>query len=1151
MALDLTPVDEGTAPPQTSTTITPVAPKLDLTPVPEAPQLPDTSGIEGTAKNNIAQQENPNQMSPAQHLDTAMGFKATSVISGENNGAPLPAPMRKEINSSYAEGTSPDATSYLQIAIPAAVGATNQGSIAKPVAGLQPNGPGMTFLKAMGIDVPSMVASVPPFTAAVSLTGRTLAPLAKTPATAFAVGATSIVVGTLAAMAASGITKAGQDAFLKAHPEIADAVGISPEQLKLNAEAHPWAAKAGQMASQLVAFKPGISSLKKMATNALVQGGVEAGREKASGENLSWSDILSQALVGAITKENSFGKKLSSFGEHAANLIPTVKAGQDAMASIVGKIVGKSASEVTPDVVDQQIAKGTANIHPAAQDFKDVATATFGKPEAPIVESAPTEVGKEPISDIKGESILRTINDETGVRPEQVYQDAKNNPEVAKDIAAGEIPKAYDHLREKYGINEEPEETKAGEETKTSEPPETFVKPKFAEAEKIPTVANDKDSKQVANDLSDKLNIKNGQDMESDIESMKREQAAKKEVDVAADKELYLKKETPSKQLSPEHQALYDKWVKPLREKELALYNYIKKFKLKDEDIGVERSDTDGYVRRIVKGKGHFLDRWDVDTGGQKDVYGMTGGKTLSTTTGSLMSRKFWVAENNAGDRVFYHGDMPEGKSVGDKITPENGNSGEKWTIKDAKTEEIEKETGLKYYKSAISNTEDNIRRLERVKRNIDLLEEMKKTLKDSNVAKYGNKNIPEGWRGVDIPQLEGWKFDPRQAEVLEDFYKKNGFSASNEFNDLFIKGMFLNPVPHSLNTAVDYFVSRGWRNFTPWDLNGSKYLAQGLKDVLTWSPEYREALKSGAGLRFPSAWKADVYSKMQSQFVKEMQQSKAGLDLAKSWGFDSVSAFVDGVFAKSQKVLWGGSDAMLMARMREIREEKPGTSWEDAAEEAHKHMVDYRVPSRVGESVLGPKLSRSFSQTLQGNPVVLFTRYRYGLFKSMGNIIKDGVSGDPERMKEAAGSMFAMVFLTNLVEPWIEDKMSQMLGTPVTGTKHGVTSVLNFVEKIGTDIASGKMNIDEGKKLISSQMSPSPLTHAVLDLFDRGYVPRATRKESTAERVIDYVMHEPSMEVPGAAYNLATGKSTAGEEAAKMIGFHEKGKKAARPFKE
>lgn len=424
MALDLIPVDDGQ--PQE-----PSAPKLDLIPVEDDPKLPDTSGIEKMAQENMAQQENSGQQTPAKNLNAAMGYNALS----PPQNTPLPEGVRRHINQSYTDGTATTAADWAQTAIPAvahaiipgATGSWNPGATGD--FGLQANGPGMTFLKAMGVDVPSMVASVPPFSAAAGFTAKTLAPMAKGEVGTLAVGGISIVAGTLAAMASSGVTKAGQDAFLKAHPEIADAVGISPEQLKLNAEAHPWMAKGGALASQLIAFKPGISPIKTMLTNAGLMGGIETGREVISGEKLSPEDILAQTITGAIMKENSFGKKLSSIGEEA---VSRISARYAAMKSTISEKTGVPADQVTPDHTDSTIAGAyTHDVHPHAQDYHVAATAIFGKDGAE-----------------NGTALLKKINSETGIRPEEVHADTVSNPEILKQILSGDVPKEYDHLRE-------------------------------------------------------------------------------------------------------------------------------------------------------------------------------------------------------------------------------------------------------------------------------------------------------------------------------------------------------------------------------------------------------------------------------------------------------------------------------------------------------------------------------------------------------------------------------------------------------------------------------------------------------------------------------------------------------------------------------
>ena len=59
---------------------------------------------------------------------------------------------------------------------------------------------------------------------------------------------------------------------------------------------------------------------------------------------------------------------------------------------------------------------------------------------------------------------LHEIYKQTGVRPDQVFEDVRNNPSVAADIAAGKIPEAYASLK--------PQEATGGGSGKPPEPPE-------------------------------------------------------------------------------------------------------------------------------------------------------------------------------------------------------------------------------------------------------------------------------------------------------------------------------------------------------------------------------------------------------------------------------------------------------------------------------------------------------------------------------------------------------------------------------------------------------------------------------------------------------------------------------------------------------
>jgi hypothetical protein len=310
------------------------------------------------------------------------------------------------------------------------------------------------------------------------------------------------------------------------------------------------------------------------------------------------------------------------------------------------------------------------------------------------------------------------------------------------------------------------------------------------------------------------------------------------------------------------------------------------------------------------------------------------------------------------------------------------------------------------------------------------------------------------------------------------------------------------------------------------------------VKDVAEFTPEYLDVLKNGGALRLPSTWKADFFNKMESQFIKEMQQPKDGLDLAKSWGFDSVPSMANSVFNTSQKALWGSSDVFLMAKIRELKDQ--GMSTVDAIKEAQKHIVDYRIPPRVGEQILGPELSRMLSKSLQNNAIVVFTRYHYGLFKALGNSVKDlgvGVKNlDPSLIAKASGQLFATYFLLTVVNPAISNLWSSVMGEKEKMRNPGSTGLMGAI----LDAVSGEKSLGNA---LGTQFIVSPGIKVGSDLLTDKIVDPDKGHEGI--QLMDYLMKQPTMSIPSIPYNIMEGKATVGQEALDQVGV-----KPNKPYK-
>lgn len=101
--------------------------------------------------------------------------------------------------------------------------------------------------------------------------------------------------------------------------------------------------------------------------------------------------------------------------------------GKSVLAEHVAKAVNKPVDQISSADFDQAIAQGVNHKAPAAQDFKTVDNFTNG---------------------VLNEKTLHVVFNETGVKPEQVFTDARTDPSIAVDISAGKIPEQYEHLIE-------------------------------------------------------------------------------------------------------------------------------------------------------------------------------------------------------------------------------------------------------------------------------------------------------------------------------------------------------------------------------------------------------------------------------------------------------------------------------------------------------------------------------------------------------------------------------------------------------------------------------------------------------------------------------------------------------------------------------
>ena len=460
---------------------------------------------------------------------------------------------------------------------------------------------------------------------------------------------------------------------------------------------------------------------------------------------------------------------------------------------------------------------------------------------------------------------------------------------------------------------------------------------------------------------------------------------------------LYKYMENPdSTELSPSEQAFYKTTIEPLKREERDLYEELKKTNL---DV----SDYDPtYAHRIVKGRAPVFDALSGERGATTNP--VSGYKSF--TAPSLKARKFYALEDGKGNRKLVALDngqlteinkgsnspiQPDALAKGEENLKGVGDSvkikGKSYTLKHARTDEIEANTGLRYYKNAFGNTIDNLLRLRAAARAQFLFNELKASPEFMTLARQfsGNQPIPEGWRSVDMPTFRGWALNPKFADMVDDFYGGTKSALGDKLtkiNQLAVRSLFLTPTAHLLNTFAMWSVARGFDVATPAGIRSFMIdMPKAFKATFTMNKEYREMLDHGAGLVYSGVKNQDFYRQMMNRLGENIKRVPNQWDPIARIAGVGPSDLIKIIYDGSSKILWGGTDVFLMQRVYELK--RKGMSTHDAIVEAEKFIPNYRIPSQV----LG---SRRFAMLLKDPSLTEFSRYHYGVWKSLAHLAND-----------------------------------------------------------------------------------------------------------------------------------------------------------------
>lgn len=403
---------------------------------------------------------------------------------------------------------------------------------------------------------------------------------------------------------------------------------------------------------------------------------------------------------------------------------------------------------------------------------------------------------------------------------------------------------------------------------------------------------------------------------------------------------------------------------------------------------------------------------------------------------------------------------------------------GKLWKFTDATIGEIEGNTNTRYYQEPMSGVITQNLKLKQIYRANVFLEGLKNSPDFQRISRSVNeRNVPEDWRTVDLPQFRGLRIEPRTADVLDLFsQEQRGPSLPMKYvsqltgflrNALFV----WNPFVHEPNLLAHWFTARGIEWGKP--MGYDRMLKSGvaaLNDVLTRSRFRDQALRAGAPLM---RGMGQISKQVLTLLRKELDPNPSvATKIARGLGYINPLRMIR---AFGDSLTWGTNEVLTLQLIRETMA-RTGLSLEDAISEVGKHMPNYRIPTRVLNSRLIAHVMRNPLMTLWGH-------YHYGALRSYGEMGKE-IFSPSSTMKtriEGLGRVATIGFLMALAYPAIDDIVNKVLKTK--GLK---------IRRAGsTTFPQGVMDVARGKKtpeaLVQSVLTPSPVTQGAFELaFNR-----------------------------------------------------------------
>lgn len=408
--------------------------------------------------------------------------------------------------------------------------------------------------------------------------------------------------------------------------------------------------------------------------------------------------------------------------------------------------------------------------------------------------------------------------------------------------------------------------------------------------------------------------------------------------------------------------------------------------------------------------------------------------------------------------------------------------AGNKYTLGQATTKEIEANTKTRYHKNVIANYVVALDRAQNALNAMRLLERLQNEKEFGEIIKKDDPDEapPTDWQTVGdvLPQFRGYHIEPRMAEALRDLAgRQRGMMhipVFDEINNLLVKAIVLNPIMHGPNELMGYTADIAATGLSK---NSYSNLKRAYKEVRESGPLFLSYLEHGAPFMSLKETTKNFSDAILTQYNAELEQNpEKNFDLAKALGFKTVASYAEKLDNINHTATWVTNDILFMHRLLDYAESRNITP-EAAIKEVSKRMADYRIPARI---LLPGQAGRVLSVAAQTR-AFMFMRYHYsGVIKPWIENIKDSVNPGASTAQRIAGlRTMAYIALMGLIMYPLLDKFWR----GITGSDTSYQTMAGPVRPIQVGEKLAGAGVGGIPTALQSLFTPSPAVRSAIEL--------------------------------------------------------------------